>query len=70
MGVRTSALVILLNCRLESPIQINEITQPADTNSKMAAINLCPLASLATQREFKVAILQTPSVSRVEIAIL
>jgi hypothetical protein len=55
---------------LDRTIQINEITQPAETSSKIAAMNLCTLALVASQREFKVAILQTPNVSRVEITIL
>jgi hypothetical protein len=46
------------------------MNQSANTSNKTAARSRCPLSFVANQTGFRVATLQTPSMIRVEIAIL
>jgi hypothetical protein len=61
---------IPFGCDFEKQIQTNEITQEALTSNRIAARTRCPLSLVADQTTLRVVILQTPSVNRVEIAIL
>ena len=55
---------------LEKQIQTSEITHEALTNRRMAVRIRSPLSPAASQTDFRVTILQTPSVNNVETAIL
>jgi hypothetical protein len=67
-GLATTAIRFRRN--LEQEIHSNEITQEALTSKRMAASARCPLSPTADQTVFRVAILQTVSVSSVETVIL
>lgn len=65
-----AATAVPLRRDFEQQIHSTEITQDAFTSRRIAASTRCPLSPTADQTVFKVAILQTVSVSSVETVIL
>jgi hypothetical protein len=65
-----AATAVPLRRDFEQQIHTTEITQDAFTSRRIAASTRCPLSPTADQTVFRVAILQTVSVSSVETVIL